>query len=141
MNVDKTGKGSGHTANGATASFTKTEANVYFNCATSEYCGTTYHNYTRPSVTIKLSGFGNASSAYMSFGSDVQVYDGNTKTNKYEWSGNGNCVRNIGYLNSKSASTDDKTPAGTISSSELVLVYNGVEYKFTVPTITINNPY
>ena len=141
MNVDKTGKGSGHTANGATASFTKTEANVYFKCATSEYCGTTYHNYTRPSVTIKLSGFGNASSAYMSFGSDVQVYDGNTKTNKYEWSGNGNCVRNIGYLNSKSASTDDKTPAGTISSSELVLVYNGVEYKFTVPTITINNPY
>ena len=34
-----------------------------------------------------------------------------------------------------------KSPAGTIKASKLVLTYGNVDYTFTIPTLTINNPY
>lgn len=147
MNVDTSGSGSsggsanGHKDNGATASRTDTAATVYFKCAVANYLITKLHNYTRPSVTMTISGMGNATHAEMSFGSGVHVYNGSTQTDKYEWTKNGTCARNIGYYNGRTGRSDQKTPAGTITSNALKFTYNGIEYTFSVPTITINNPY
>lgn len=125
--------------------FSDTTATVYFKCGAAQAgsgstCSPVYHNYTRPTVTITLNGFGNASGATLDFGSDVHIYNGTTKTTGYSWTANGNCVRNIGYYQNRTASTDTKTAAGTLTSSTLVLTYDGVNYTVTIPTITINNP-
>lgn len=140
FDVDKNGAGSGHTSNGATASFTDTTANVYFKCDENVVLFWSNHNFTQPRVTIALSNMGAATKATLDFGS-AHVYNGNTSVGGYEWTANGNCVRNIGYFRSKTAATDEKTPAGTITANQLVLTYNGILYTFTIPTITINNPY
>lgn len=149
MDVDNAGKAAGHTS-GATPSFNATTATVYFKCARSgsgSSCDPYRHNYTRPSVTITISGMGNASQANLSFGSGVQIYNGTTQTDGYSWTGDGALSRNIGYYRSRTAADDDKTPAGTITANTLIFVYNGVEYSFAISTltgvnaITINNPY
>ena len=126
--------------------FTSTTATVYFTCSadsagSGSTCDPTYHNYTRPSVTLKLDKIGNATKATLDFGTSVQIYNGTTQTTGYEWTANGGCLRNIGYFKSKTASTDDKTPAGTITANTLVLTYNNMTFNVTIPTITINNPY
>lgn len=149
MDVDTSGEGAGHTS-GKTPSFDATTATVYFKCSRSgsgSTCDPYRHNYTRPSVTITLSGMGNASQANLSFGSGVQVYNGTTQTDGYSWTGDGALSRNIGYYRSRTAANDNKTPAGTITANTLIFVYNGVEYSFSISTltganaITINNPY
>lgn len=137
---------SGHTT-GITPTFNDTAATVYFKCTENDVLCTTTHNYTRPSVTLKIFGFGNATSAEMSFG-DVHVYDGTTKA-PYKWSSltasssvsGVTCARNVGYYKNNSGANDSKTPAGEISSNELILIYDGIRYTFEVETITINNPY
>lgn len=145
INVDPDNNVNKHTSI-TVPGFSATNATVYFSCGASQAgsgstCSPVYHNYTRPSVTITLAKIGNATQAELSFGSNVHVYNGTTKVTGYTWTANGAVVRNIGYFKSATMSTDDKTGAGTITASTLVLTYNNVKYSFTVPTITINNPY
>lgn len=146
ISVDKNGAGSGHTDNVTVPASTATSATVYFSCSKTDKttCTSERHNYTRPSVTITLTGFGAAESAELSFGSSSHVYNGTTRTGTYAWTANGTATRNIGYFNSRTASTDDKTPAGEITASVLTFTKDGVAYTFTLPEdkqITINNPY
>lgn len=129
-----------HVDNGATSSFTTTEANVYFKCDR----GSTIkgnHNYTQPSVTITLANIGKATQAVLSFGTGTRVYSGKTQTGSYVWTANGPVARNIGYFSESTTGTDTKTSAGTITATTLELTYNGQTYSVTIPTITINNPY
>lgn len=140
INVDTTGAGSGHTSTTVPA-FTATEATVYFSCTENSTICSTYHNYSRPSVTITLEGIGSASKAELNFGSGVHIYNGTTQTTGYIWTANGTCVRNIGYYASRSSATDQKTPAGDLSCTTLVLTdASGNTYSVTV-RITIHNPY
>jgi len=143
FDVDSTGIGSGHKS-ATVPVWTATNATVYFKCARSgsgSTCDPYRHNYTRPSVSMTLSGIGNASNATISFGSGVHIYNGTTQTDGYSWTGNGTCSRNIGYFRSRSAANDDKTAAGTLSSGILTLAYSNSTYTVEIPTITINNPY
>ena len=110
-------------------------------------CGQTfrYKAYKQPFVTITLSGYGNATGATMTFtaasGGSVLLYEaeeGKTAVNAYTWSGNGTCKRWVGFWDSQTGD-DDRTTAGTLTSTNLVLVYDGVEYTVSAP-FTINNP-
>ena len=143
FDADTTGVGSGHQSVTVPA-WTATNATVYFKCSRSgegSTCDPYRHNYSRPSVTITLYGIGKANSASLSFGSGKYIYNGTTQTDKYEWTANGGVSRNIGHYESKTAQSDVKTPAGTLTASTLYVTYDGVEYSITIPTITINNPY
>ncbi|MBE6660498.1 MAG: hypothetical protein E7605_03750 [Ruminococcaceae bacterium] len=121
---------------------------VYYKETTETNCGITYYNYTPGDVTITLSGYGKAASARMEFttsNSDGKVHlyeesqkDDGTSTNKYTWSADGTCKRYMGHWESQTG-TDKKTPAGTLTSTGIILS-DGVN-EFTVPvTIVINNP-
>lgn len=143
FDVDTTGVGSGHTS-ATVPAFTATSATVYFKCSRSgegSTCNPYRHNYSRPSVTITLGHKGEATDVKMSFGSGIQMYNGTTKVDSYSWTGNGPVARNIGGYESKTAQSDGKTPAGTLTSSELELTFDGIVFRVAVPTITINNPY
>ncbi len=121
---------------------------VYYKEGIEKACNITYYNYTPADVTIALTGYGNAASARMEFTTSntdgkVHLYeesqkDDGTSTNSYVWTGDGSCKRYMGYWESKTGS-DDKTPAGVLTSTALILVYGGSEYNVPV-TITINNP-
>jgi hypothetical protein len=141
VNVDNA---SGTHTTATVPTWSATSATVYFVCNRSgsgSTCDPYRHNFTRPTVTITLAGMGGATNASLSFGSDKLVYNGNTQTGSYEWTANGGCVRNIGNYKSKTAQSDEKTAAGTITANTLILTYGSVTYTVTVPTITINNPY
>lgn len=144
FDVDTSGAGNGHTSTTVPA-WTATDATVYFKCGRSgdgSTCNPYRHNYTRPSVTITLEGIGTASQATLSFGSGKQIYNGTSQTDGYSWSADGTCVRNIGYYKNKSAANDEKTPAGTLTSSVLTLTHSTGTYEVTLnPAITIRNPY
>lgn len=133
---------------GGNSTFTNGETTVYYKEGTETSCGITYYNYTPADVTLTLSGYGNATSAWMNFttsNSDGKVHlyeasqkDDGTSTNQYTWSGNGTCIRYMGWWESKTG-TDEKAPAGTLTTKSLVLTHGKIE--FTVPiTIIINNP-
>ena len=131
------------------SSFTDTSTTVYYRETTEVSCGITYYNYGPANVTITLSGYGNASGATLEFktsNSDGKVHlyeesqkDDGTSTNAYTWTGDGNCLRYMGYWESKTGS-DEKAAAGTLTATELALTFNGVTYKVDVTDITINNP-
>lgn len=135
--------------NGGKSEFTDTSATVYYQEGTEKSCGITYYNYTPGSVTILLTGYGNAAEARLEFtttNSDGKVHlyeesqkDDGTSTNAYIWSADGSCKRHIGYWESKTGS-DEKIPAGTLTATTLTLTYDGKTYTVTVPTITISNP-
>ena len=112
-----------------------------------------YHEYNQPSVTINLVNIGNAANATLAFtdsaGTAAHVYAqkaGTTKGN-YVWTANGEKTMYIGLYGDSSGDDDTKTVAGTITASSIVFTYdidgNGTaeSYTFTIPTITINNPY
>ena len=143
FDADTTGIGSGH-ASVTVPAFSATNATVYFKCSRSgsgSTCDPYRHNYGRPSVTITLENMGSGTKAELSFGTNIHLYNGTTEVTNYEWTANGACARNVGYYRSRTAANDDKTPAGTITASTLTVTYNNQQYSFTVPTITINNPY
>lgn len=102
-----------------------------------------------PSVTLTVGGMGQASQATMQFtnssGGIETMYaekDMGSSTTAYTWSANGACTRFVGkHKSGTSCSNMQNTPAGVLTSSTLVLTYDGVDYSFTVPTITIRNPY
>lgn len=142
FDADMSGKGSGH-ASVTVPAFTGNEATVYFKCSREgdgSTCNPYRHNYARPSVTITLSGIGSATKASLDFGTDVQIYNGTTKTTGYSWTANGAVSRNIGYYRSNIAANDDKTPAGDLTATTLVLTYNSMTFNI-VTSIKIHNPY
>ena len=130
------------------ATFTDTSTTVYAHQyeTTSTVCGQTfrYKAYHQPFVTITLSGYGNATGATLTFtstGGTVLLYEkeeGTSAVSTYTWSGNGNCKRWVGYWNSQTGD-DDRTTAGTLTATTLVITYGGKEYTVSAP-ITINNP-
>ena len=133
-----------------------------------------YHQYEYnggngvPSVTLSLSGLGNATKASLKFaptsGSSVMMFasykqdsgkqtywaDTNQATNIYEWtSDNSICKRFIGGMdNVDDRLGDDKRyVAGTLTANTLEVTCDldgdgaTETVNFTIPTITINNPY
>ena len=138
-------------ASSKTAStFTNTATTVYAYkyTTTQDVCGVgsvTYTHFNQPFVSIALSGYGNASGATMKFtaasGGAVHLYEaeeGRTAVDAYTWSGDGACKRWVGYWEGHDYD-DERTSAGTLTSANLVLVYDGVEYIVTTP-FTITNP-
>ena len=125
------------------SSKTDNTATVYFNSSSST-CGT---NYSQPYVSITLSNKGNATGATMTFaatkGGTVHLYTsngGSSAVSTYSWTTDGACQRWVGYYKSKTASTDDKTAAGELKATKLVLTdESGNSYEVSVD-ITINNP-
>ena len=125
------------------SSNTDTSATVYFN-SSSSMCGT---NYSQPYVSITLSNMGNATGATMTFaktgGGTVHLYTSNggkSAVSTYSWTANGVCQRWVGYYQSKSAGTDDKTAAGELKATTLVLTdASGNSYEVSI-NMTINNP-
>jgi len=127
------------------------------------------HNYVYdggngvPAVTLTVSGMGTASGAELVFakngGGDVIMitqytadgsggtYWGNYSahgTDRFQWTSDGDCRRFIGVMDNGAGQngSDTKTVAGTIAADTLILKdANGYEYSFTIPTITIHNPY
>ena len=74
-------------------------------------------------------------------GGAVHLYEaeeGRTAVDAYTWSGDGACKRWVGYWEGHDYD-DERTSAGTLTSANLVLVYDGVEYIVTTP-FTITNP-
>lgn len=146
--VKITGASYGSASSETASTFTDTTTTVYaYQYETkSTVCGQTfrYKAYKQPFVTITLSGCGNATGATMTFTSasgTVLLYEaeeGKTAVDKYTWSGNGACTRWVGYWDSQTGD-DDRTSAGTLTSTNLVLVCKGVEYIVETP-FTINNP-
>ncbi len=132
-----------------------TATTVYHAMSQTEICnvGLTT-NYNSAYVTITLSGYGRASGATLTFNTNnsdkvVHLYpsgqqhkgDSGTKTNAYQWTKDGDCLRYVGWVQQNDNATDDKKAAGTLTATELVMTYGGVAYSVTLPTaITINNP-
>ena len=134
---------------GGNSTFTDTATTVYYKEGTEKSCGITYYNYTPGKVTIALTGYGNASEAKLEFitsNSDGKVHlyeesqkDDGTSTNAYTWTGDGSCIRYIGWWESKTGN-DEKIPAGTLTATKIVMMYNNVKYEFDITDIIIQNP-
>ncbi|MBO5023881.1 MAG: hypothetical protein J6D11_06195 [Clostridia bacterium] len=164
MGVDTSSDGKGYTTK--TNSKTDTSATVYMECTIHEtglFTKTKRYCYQSSTVSIQLLNSGYASDATLSFGTGTPLYTtwydswgrGNYTsdgTNSYNW-GENNTNKNgcdgektlyIGYSLYSSSELDyrngSKTPAGTLTATELVLTYDGKEYVVPV-SITINNPY
>lgn len=131
------------------STFTDTSTTVYaYEYTTSStVCGQTfkYKAYKQPYVTMTLSGYGNATTAKMTFtestGAAVLLYEkeeGQSAVDAYTWSGNGDCKRWVGYWNGQTGD-DDRTTAGNLAATALILTYGGVDYQVAIP-VTINNP-
>ena len=124
------------------------------NLGGTEICGiglTT--NYTSAKATITLTGYGSADGAKLTFTtnrSDGVVYlyaDGQhnkgnsgTRTDSYEWTKEGDCLRFVGWVNQKDNATDEHAEAGTLTATELILTFGNATYKVDIADITINNP-
>ena len=126
---------------------TDTSATVFFNATQSSGCSS-ITNYSQPYVIITLSGCGKNTSASLQFtksgGGTVHLYTSNggtTATDSYTWTGDGTCQLWVGYYKSKSAQTDEKTAAGTLEASKLVLTHGNISFTVDLASkITISNP-
>lgn len=140
-----------HNSNGKmpAATFPATEVTVYFKCdEKTQNCSTT-HTFTQPTVEIQLAGKGNAEKAELIFTpdakntnnankSDVYMYNGNSKTDRYTWTADGKVSLKIGYRESENS----KRAAETVNGTTLVLSGDGIECSFALKTpIIIHNPY
>lgn len=123
---------------------------------------------SNPSVAINLSNLKNFTSATLNFSDNTRIYSNITITDVdwfiaaytnrtiettnvagYSWTSVGDCSRYIGYSWNKESRVSDviiepgkKIPAGTITANTLTVVGSDDKtYTFTIPTITINNPY
>ena len=131
----------------ATFTDTSTKVYAYEYTTTTTVCGANfnYKAYKQPFVTLTLSGYGKATGATLTFaasaGGNVLLYEaeeGKSSVSTYTWTGNGTCKRWVGYWNSQTGD-DDRTTAGTLTATTLILTYNGVQYTVSAP-ITIENP-
>lgn len=114
-----------------------------------------------PKATLMLDKKGNATKAVLTFaksgGGDVVMITQYTKdssgntywgdfnnygTSSFEWTTDAACTRFIGVMDNDTDAkkSDTKTAAGTLTASTLILTYDGKEFSFTIPTITIHNP-
>ncbi len=119
-------------------------------------------NTGNPSVTINLAGISGFTTAKLNFSDEGRIYEKMTTTTvetiyretvstellPYSWSAVGNQTRYIGYsrnvegrLSDAVSEAGQKIIAGTITANTLTVVHSGITYTFTIPTITINNPY
>lgn len=135
-----------YTHTSRTPSFTANSATVYIRCTSGE--SDSRHNYSLPTVTLTLNGYGSASGATLNFsksgGGDFYISSSAStmvKNGNYTWTADGNAVRYIGYWKTISAATDDKTASGTMVATELLLTYGNDTYIVDITDITINNPY
>lgn len=127
--------------------------------------GMRYHQYEYkngtgvPSVTLLLRDLNNFKKAVLAFTPTGKMYKEYTKdsrtdtwwaqtsTSSYEWNAEGECKRFIGGMDNvdNRNGNDNKYAAGTITANTLVVTasYNGSDkdFTFTIPTITIHNPY
>lgn len=116
-----------------------------------------------PAATLTINGMGNfATKATLAFakdgGGDVHMYtkytedsggktawtNSNDRVSTFEWASDGTaCKRYIGELDNGSGTNgnDKKTAAGTLKANVLVVTYNGKTYSFTIPQVTIHNPF
>ena len=115
-----------------------------------------------PAATLTISGMGKATNAKLTFkekynGEVIMIteytadriggtYWGDLSskgTDSYEWTKDGAVKRYIGVMDNGAGEngSDSKTVAGTISANKLVLTFDGNDYTFTIPTITIHNKY
>ena len=118
-----------------------------------------------PAATLTINGISTASKAVLTFakegGGDVQMFtkynqdsawsggngwwtDESNRVNTYEWTADAtSCKRFIGYMDNDSGTNgnDKKTAAGTLKANVLVVTYNGKTYSFTIPQVTIHNPF
>lgn len=145
-----TGGKSGSTTSSTNASFTANSITVNFVTSSNTTCGVTTTNYTSPYVNIQLAGIGYASNATLEFsagGGTVHLYStgggstSNSNQSQFTWTADGTCTRYVGAYTYKSAGSDSKTAAGTLTATQIVLTYDGHSYIVTLPaTITISNP-
>lgn len=120
-----------------TSSFSGKIAEVY--CKSKiESRNITYEIY--PSVSLKINGLKNATSAKLLFtanGGTVYMYTEEQmsgQTNVYEWTTDGSiCKRFVGqYKPNKTCSNAQHKGAGVLTASELTLVHDGISYTFKV---------
>ena len=105
---------------------------------------------TQPTVTITMSGYGNASGASLSFldtamnAAKVYASEGGTSISQYSWTADGTCVRYIGIYESVVIGNESRTTAGTITATAIQLTDSN-NNTYTVDLgdndIVINNPY
>lgn len=128
-------------------SYTNTSATVYIKKTTNKVCGATVTTYSdTPTVTITLAGFGAATNATLTFteanNGTVHMYtadgDKDSQVSSYTWTGDGNCVRYIGIVPSGKAGSE-RTHAGTLTATELVLSDGTCTYIVDIADITIIN--
>lgn len=135
------------------STFSDTSTTVYYRKTVQSVniCGVTtnYNKYEQAKVAITLSGYGNASGAQLEFTTSnadgvVHLYEENqkdagTSTNMYTWTGNGACLRYMGWWESNTGN-DEKAPAGTLTATTLIFTYGGNQYSIDISDITIKNP-
>jgi hypothetical protein len=105
---------------------------------------------TYPQVTLKLVNAGQATKAAMTFanansGGSVGLYTSqhSGQTSSFTWTRSNDVMPETSMLYVGYYETDRNSnwnPTGTLTSSTLVLTYDGVSYNFAVPTITIKSP-
>lgn len=109
-----------------------------------------YHQYTQPTVTITLSGIGNASKAELIFDGSGLLFEkagqGESEKTNFSWTEDGTCTRYIGlWTDAGNKSDDGKTAAGVMQSTQFKLTDSaGAEYTVTLADdqkITITNEY
>lgn len=114
----------------------------------SDCTGTDYRN---GSVTITLTGYGKASSAYMVFSpisgnttSNVNLFAtqntvASDRTDRYSWTADGGCKRYVGMWKSQTG-TDTIEAAGTIKATQLTMTStSGKTVTFAMSSITANS--
>lgn len=145
---------SGNKDDTSASSFTDTATTVYHSMSQTEICnvGLT-SNYTSAKVNIYLSGYGNANNAKLTFTTDksdgvVHLYpegqqhkgDSGTKTDSYQWSEDGYCLRYVGQVTQIENGTDRHVAAGTLTATKLYLTFGNATYEVDIADITISNP-
>lgn len=104
------------------------------------------HDYDQPTVTMKLTGIGQATNAELVFNQQtVRVFDteyaAEENSTTYTWTSDTTCMRYIGYVQQNDGASDAKKPAGTLTANTIKLTYDGKVYTLTLDRmITINNP-
>ena len=145
--VNGTSTGNTYNDTKATVSFGQTDEKHTVGCE--EWYETTYQQAT---VTIKLTGFANATNATLTFASDsggtVHLYKSagqseSSAVTGYTWTADGDQTMYVGAITGSSLGgiTGDgtKTPAGTLKATELVLSDGTYTYTVDVTDITIQN--
>lgn len=150
---------SNHKINGAStnSTYSADKATVYFGQTDTKHtlgCEEWYEtSYDHPTVTITLSGFGNAANdkkATLTFARDgggtVHLYTSAAQEESkavtgYTWTKDGDVKMYVGLMTTSNAVQDaSKTAAKTLKATELTLTDGTFTYTVDVEDITISNP-